>query len=109
MLLIYELLTTNTVEIGTCVLFFLTGYVKFAYCVFERVAEKEAGILDVVVKESRSRMVSGQIGGDWLVGRTGLPTLRHLLIRGGISRERESCYFFLKRSMSHNERVEIVW
>jgi hypothetical protein len=87
----------------------LAGYVKFAYCVFERVTEKEAGILDVVVKESRSRMLSGKIGGDWLVGRTGLPTLRHLLIRGGISRERESCYFLLKRSMSYNERVEIVW
>jgi hypothetical protein len=88
--------------------FFLAGYVKFAYCVFERLTEKEAGILDVVVKESRSRMVSGKIGGDWLVGRTGLPAFRHLRIRGGISRERES-YFFLKRSMSHNERVEIVW
>ena len=113
MLLIYQLLTTDTVERGTAPLFLLVGYVKFAYCVFERVTEKEARILDVVVKGSRSRMVSGKIGGGWWAvgrrGEAGLLTVRHLCIRGGISRERESCYFFLKKSMSHDERVEIVW
>lgn len=40
MLLIYQLLTTDTVERGTAPLFLLVGYVKFAYCVFERLTEK---------------------------------------------------------------------
>jgi len=71
MLLIYELLTTNTVERGTSPLFLLAGFVKFAYCVFDRVTEKEARKLDVVVKESRSRMVSGKIGGGWWAGGRG--------------------------------------
>jgi hypothetical protein len=84
MLLIYQLLTNNAVERGT-VPVLLVGYVRFAYCVFERVTEKEARILDVVVKKSRSRVVSGKIGGGWLVGWggggwAGLLPVRHLCI-----------------------------
>jgi hypothetical protein len=70
----------------------VAGYVKFAYCIYERVTEKEARILDVVVKESRSRMVSGKIGGGWWKvggGGAGFLTVSYLRIRGGISRERE--------------------
>jgi len=61
-------LTANTVERETVPLFLLAGYVHFDYCVFEIVTEKEARILDVVVKESRSRVASGKIGGGWWGG-----------------------------------------